>query len=97
MDVFDITKSMDLNRAMAVCFNNTRDFMMTAFDITEDMAVTAMSVGVDFGITQVVDANVGIHAIIPKWMFTPSEWKDSPSYLPKIIPGTSKPATVKLL
>lgn len=30
-------------------------------------AINIMSLGVDFEITQVVDANVGIHSVIPKY------------------------------
>ena len=33
------------------------------------MKLMAISVGVDFGVTQVVDANWGVHAIIKKAMF----------------------------
>jgi hypothetical protein len=29
-----------------------------------------MANGVDFAITQIVDGNWGVHAVVPKWMFT---------------------------
>ncbi|KAK9811476.1 hypothetical protein WJX72_004546 [[Myrmecia] bisecta] len=86
-----IFETPDLTRAMTVCYNQTRDFMMQSFDLTENEALTVMDVAVDFGITQVVDGNVGIHSIIPKWVFSPQAWKASPEYYPKVIPGTSQP------
>jgi acetamidase/formamidase len=42
---------------------------MTAFGLTEDEAISLMSVAVDFGITQVVDGNWGVHAVIRKSLF----------------------------
>ena len=38
--------------------------------LSEDEAVTLISVAVDFGITQVVNGNWGVHAIIRKSLFT---------------------------
>ena len=35
---------------------------------------------IDFGITQIVDQNVGLHSIIPKWPFNASAWQDEPYY-----------------
>eukprot|EP01024_Parvocaulis_polyphysoides_P026175 TRINITY_DN23895_c0_g2_i2.p2 TRINITY_DN23895_c0_g2~~TRINITY_DN23895_c0_g2_i2.p2 ORF type:complete len:158 (-),score=19.23 TRINITY_DN23895_c0_g2_i2:215-634(-) len=58
-----------IDRAMNVAVNNTKAFMMRTFDLTEDQAITAITTGVDFGISQVVDGNWGVHAIIPKEMF----------------------------
>ena len=37
--------------------------------LTEDEAISLISVAVDFGVTQVVDGNWGIHAIIKKSLF----------------------------
>ena len=59
--------SVDL--AMRDAFRKTREFLMTAKGLTEDEAMSLMSIGVDFGITQVVDGNWGVHAIIKKGMF----------------------------
>jgi acetamidase/formamidase len=42
---------------------------MQAHALSEDEAVSLLSVGVDFGITQVVDGNLGVHAIIKKTLF----------------------------
>ena len=43
--------------------------LMTTKGLTEDEAISLMSIGVDFGVTQVVDGNWGIHAIIKKSLF----------------------------
>jgi len=37
--------------------------------LSEDEATSLMSVAVDFGITQVVDGNWGVHAVIKKSIF----------------------------
>ena len=36
---------------------------------TEDEAISLMSIAVDFGVTQVVDGNWGVHAIVRKDIF----------------------------
>jgi acetamidase/formamidase len=46
-----------------------RHFLMTTKRLSEDEAISLMSVAVDFGVTQVVDGNWGIHAILKKAMF----------------------------
>ena len=46
-----------------------RGFLMHAKGLTEDEAISLMSVAVDFGITQVVDGNWDVHAIIKKALF----------------------------
>jgi len=55
--------------AMRDAFRKTRRFLMTSKGLSEDEAISLMSVGVDFGITQVVDGNWGVHAVIRKAMF----------------------------
>jgi acetamidase/formamidase len=47
--------------------------MMQSFDMTEDQAITAITIACDFGITQVVDGNFGVHALIPKKVFKMAE------------------------
>ena len=42
---------------------------MATQGLTEDEAISLMSIAVDFGITQVVDGNWGVHAIIKKALF----------------------------
>ena len=43
---------------------------MTTKGLSEDEAISLISVAVDFGVTQVVDGNWGVHAIIRKALFT---------------------------
>ena len=59
--------SVDL--AMKDAFKKMRHFLMTTKGLSEDEAISLMSVAVDFGITQVVDGNWGVHAIIKKSLF----------------------------
>jgi acetamidase/formamidase len=42
---------------------------MTVHRLTEDEAISLMSVAVDFGVTQVVNGNWGVHAILRKELF----------------------------
>jgi acetamidase/formamidase len=65
----EIFAKSSLDRAMRDAFRKMRHFLMTAKGLTEDEAISLMSVAVDFGVTQVVDANWGIHAILKKSMF----------------------------
>lgn len=59
-----------LDQAMRDAFIKTRRFLMTTRNLSEDEAISLMSVAVDFGITQIVDGNWGVHAIIRKALFT---------------------------
>jgi acetamidase/formamidase len=43
---------------------------MTTQKLTEDEAISLLSVAVDFRVTQVVDGNWGIHAILRKSIFS---------------------------
>lgn len=56
--------SLDL--AMKDAFRKTRRFLMTNARMSEDEAISFMSIAVDFGISQVVDGNWAVHAILPK-------------------------------
>jgi acetamidase/formamidase len=56
--------------ALRDAFRKMRHFLMTTQHLSEDEAVSLMSVAVDFGVTQVVDGNWGIHAIVKKSIFT---------------------------
>jgi acetamidase/formamidase len=60
----EIYKKSSLDLAMRDAFRKTRRFLMQACSMSEDEAITFMSVAVDFGITQVVDGNWGVHAVI---------------------------------
>ena len=59
--------SVDL--ALRDAFRKMRHFLMTTKGLTEDEAISLMSIGVDFGITQVVDGNWGVHAVVRKDVF----------------------------
>lgn len=58
-----------LDTAMLDAFNKTRRFFMDTRKLSEDEAVSLISISVDFGVTQVVDGNWGVHAIIKKDIF----------------------------
>jgi acetamidase/formamidase len=59
--------SVDL--ALKDAFRKMRAFLMTTKGLTEDEAISLISIAVDFGVTQVVDGNWGVHAIIKKNLF----------------------------
>ncbi|MNT18779.1 hypothetical protein D3C72_1539960 [compost metagenome] len=65
----DIYLKSTLDDAMRDAFRKARRFLMTVKGLTEDEAVTLISVAVDFGVTQVVNGNWRIHAIIKKSLF----------------------------
>lgn len=62
----DIYSRSSVDGAMRDAFRKMRHFLMTTQDMSEDEAISLMSVAVDFGITQVVDGNWGVHAVIEK-------------------------------
>ena len=64
-----IYEKSSLDPAMRDAFRKTRRFLMTAMHLSEDEAISLMSVAVDFGVTQVVDGNWGVHAVIRKSLF----------------------------
>lgn len=66
----EIYEKSSLDLAMRDAFRKTRQFLMTAKGLSEDEAISLMSVAVDFGVTQVVDGNWGVHAVIRKALFT---------------------------
>jgi acetamidase/formamidase len=59
--------SVDL--ALKDAFRKMRAFLMNTKGLSEDEAISLMSIAVDFGITQVVDGNWGVHAVIKKSLF----------------------------
>jgi acetamidase/formamidase len=65
-----VYEKSSLDSAMREAFRKTRRFLMTAFGLNEDEAISLISVAVDFGVTQVVNGNWGVHAVIRKSMFT---------------------------
>jgi acetamidase/formamidase len=42
---------------------------MSSRGLSEDEAIALISAAVDFGVTQVVDGNWGVHAIVAKRLF----------------------------
>ena len=65
----DIYEKSSLDGAMRDAFRKMRHFLMTTKGLSEDEAISLMSVAVDFGVTQVVDGNWGVHAILKKVIF----------------------------
>lgn len=66
----EIYKRSSIDAAMRDAFRKARRFLMTTKSLSEDEAISLLSVGVDFGVTQVVNGNWGVHAIIRKALFT---------------------------
>ena len=64
-----VYKQSSLDGAMRDAFHKVRRYLMQAHALDEDEAVSLISVAVDFGVTQVVDGNWGVHAILKKSTF----------------------------
>jgi acetamidase/formamidase len=64
-----IFEKSSVDGAMRDAFRKMRRFLMSAKHLTEDEAISLMSIAVDFGVTQVVDGNWGVHAIVRKDIF----------------------------
>jgi acetamidase/formamidase len=69
----EIYSKSSVDLALRDAFRKMRHFLMTTQALSEDEAVSLMSVGVDFGITQVVDGNWGVHAVVKKSLFAGGE------------------------
>lgn len=65
----DIYNKSSVDKALSDAYRKMRHFLMTTQQLDEDEAISLMTVAVDFGITQVVDGNWGVHAILKKSMF----------------------------
>jgi acetamidase/formamidase/AraC-like DNA-binding protein len=65
----DVYVRSTLDLALRNAFRQARRFLMDAFELSEDEALSLMSLAVDFGITQVADGNLGVHATIDKSLF----------------------------
>jgi acetamidase/formamidase len=65
----EIYKKSSVDLALRDAFRKMRHFLMTTQKLTEDEAISLMSVAVDFGVTQVVDGNWGVHAVVKKSLF----------------------------
>ncbi|WP_033923059.1 acetamidase/formamidase family protein [Sphingomonas sp. 37zxx] len=66
----EVYKKSTIDAAMRDAFRKARRFLMTTKGLSEDEAISLLSVGVDFGVSQVVNGNWGVHAIIRKALFT---------------------------
>ena len=66
----EIYSKSSIDLALRDAFRKMRHFLMTTQRLNEDEAVSLMSIAVDFGVTQVVDGNWGVHAIIKKSLFS---------------------------
>ncbi len=64
-----IYEKSSIDLAMRDAFRKARHFLMTTKGLSEDEAISLLTVGCDFGVTQVVDGNWGVHAIIRKDLF----------------------------
>jgi acetamidase/formamidase len=60
----------DLSEAFRIALRNTIDFLVRRAHLTRYDAYGLASMAVHFRITQVVDVNQGVHAMIPKEIFT---------------------------
>lgn len=65
----EIYEKSSIDLAMRDAFRKMRAFLMNTRGLSEDEAISLMSIAVDFGVTQVVDGNWGIHAILKKSLF----------------------------
>jgi acetamidase/formamidase/AraC-like DNA-binding protein len=65
----EVYAKSSLDLAMKDAFRKMRRFLMNIKGLSEDEAIALMSAAVDFGVTQVVDGNWGVHAILSKRLF----------------------------
>lgn len=65
----NIYQTSSLDFAMEDAFRKTRRFLMKVTGLNEDEAISLMSVAVDFGVTQVVNGNWCVHAIVRRSLF----------------------------
>ena len=64
-----------IDPAMKNAFTQTRKWMMAKYALTEAETWTIITQAVNFGMTQLVDGNWGMHALIPKSIFEGVERK----------------------
>lgn len=65
----EIYKRSSLDTAMRDAFWKVRRFLMKSKGLMEDEAISLISVAADFGVTQVVDGNWCVHALLRKALF----------------------------
>ena len=61
----------DLNKAVKLAVQEAVEFLMAERNLSRADAYMLASVAVDLHITELVDVNKGVHAMIPKKIFTP--------------------------
>ena len=66
----EVAQHASLDKAMRDAFRKLRRFLMIVHHLSEDEAIALLSVAADFGVTQVVDANWGVHGSLRKNVFT---------------------------
>lgn len=59
----------DLDEAMKIALKDSIDFLVRTKNLTKNEAYAVCSSAVDYRVTQVVDGNKGVHAMIPKEIF----------------------------
>jgi acetamidase/formamidase len=62
--------SKDLKEATTLALRDMIAFLMEEKKLSRDDAYMLSSVAVDMEITQLVDGNVGVHAMLPKKIFS---------------------------
>lgn len=62
---------------MKNAYTQTRKWMMAKYSLSEYEAWTIITQAVNFGMTQLVDGNWGVHALIPKGIFEGVERKSA--------------------
>jgi acetamidase/formamidase/AraC-like DNA-binding protein len=65
----EVYAKSSLDLAMKDAFRKVRRFLMNIKGLSEDEAIALMSAAIDFGVTQVVDGNWGVHAVLRKSLF----------------------------
>jgi acetamidase/formamidase/AraC-like DNA-binding protein len=65
----EVYAKSSLDLAMKDAFRKVRRFLMNTRGLSEDEAIALISAAVDFGVTQVVDGNWGVHAVLSKRLF----------------------------
>ncbi len=65
----------DLNKAMRNAATEAVNFIKEDLGYTFNEALSIASTGVDFEVTQAVDKTLGVHAMIPKSIFTDKKFK----------------------
>jgi hypothetical protein len=65
----DVYTDSSIDPAMKNAFAQCRKFMMAMYGLSEYEAWTIITQAINFGVTQLVNGNWGVHAIIPKAIF----------------------------